>query len=351
MDRQNIKNLSLEQIREYFSQVGEKPFRADQVFQWLWQKHASGFGEMTNLPASLRSSLEQHFDLHALREDLVQVSEDGTVKTRFILHDGDLVEGVMIPSGERSTACISSQVGCSLGCRFCATGYMGKKRNLDFDEIFDQVALINRQSLARQDRKLTNIVLMGMGEPLLNYNNVLKAIGRITAPDGLAMSPRRITLSTAGIAKMIRKLGEDQVRFNLALSLHAGNDEKRSRIMPINDSNGLDSLVLALNEFYRLTHNDITFEYILLKDFNDSEKDAEDLIRIYRKVPVKVVNVIQYNSIDQGGFSGTGEKRTEEFMAYLSNNRVNARLRKSRGKDIDAACGQLANKTTAGSLL
>jgi len=305
---------------------------------------------MTNLPASLRASLELQFDFQPLREELVQVSGDGTVKTRFILRDGELVEGVMIPSGERSTACISSQVGCSLGCRFCATGYMGRKRNLDFDEIYDQVALINKQSLARQERKLTNIVLMGMGEPLLNYNNVLKAIEQITAPHGLAMSPRRITLSTAGIAKMIRKMGEDQVRFNLALSLHAGNDEKRSRIMPINDSNGLDSLVMALNEFYRLTSNEITFEYILLKDFNDSDLDAADLVRIYRRVPVKVVNVIQYNSIDRGGFAGTGEKRTEEFIAYLSNNRVNARLRRSRGKDIDAACGQLANKSTAGTL-
>jgi 23S rRNA (adenine2503-C2)-methyltransferase len=344
MVQRNIRHLTITEIREHLVKAGEKPFRANQVWSWLWQKHASGFGEMSNLPANLRTALEQEFTLPALRTDTVQVSSDGTVKSRFLLQDGNKVEGVLIPSRERTTACISSQVGCSLGCRFCATGYMEKQRNLEFDEIYDEAALINLQSLERHQHKLTNIVFMGMGEPLLNYGNVIRAIDRIAAPDGLAMSPRRITVSTAGIAKMIRKLGDDKVRFNLALSLHAANDEKRSGIMPINDSNNLTSLMDALNHFYALTKNEITFEYILFRDINDSRADADQLVRLYRKVPVKVVNLIEYNSIDQADFAKPGAEKIQEFMDYLHSQRVNVRLRRSRGKDIDAACGQLANK-------
>jgi len=339
----NIRHLSPDELRQYFQQAGEKPFRAAQVHSWLWQKHARSFSDMTDLSRELRATLEGDFRLPAIKSDLIQHSSDGTVKSRFILHDGSLIEGVLIPSGERTTACISSQAGCSLACKFCATGYMGHLRNLDFDEIYDEAALINQQSLDTHQHKLTNIVFMGMGEPLLNYSQVLRAIERITAPDGLAMSPRRITVSTAGIAKMIRKLGEDLVRFNLALSLHAATDAKRSAIMPVNDTNGLKSLIDALNYFYKLTGNEITFEYILLNDFNDSGRDGEELIRLYRQVPVKVVNVIQYNPIAQAGFLASGEDKTRQFMDLLLSRQVNARLRRSRGKDIDAACGQLAN--------
>lgn len=344
MQQPNIRQLSLEQIKLYFEKVGEKPFRSAQVYSWLWQKHARSFADMTNLSRDLRTRLENDFSLPAIIPDTLQLSEDGTIKSRFTLHDGHKIEGVLIPSGERSTACISSQVGCSLGCKFCATGFMGLERQLEFDEIYDEAALINQQSLDNYQRKLTNIVFMGMGEPLLNYRNVLLAIEKIIAADGLAMSPRRITLSTAGIAKMIRKLGEDLVRFNLALSLHAATDTKRSRIMPINDTNNLKTLLEALNYFYKLTGNDITFEYILFKDFNDSLIDADELIKLYRQVPVKVINLIEYNPIDQADFSRPGEERVNAFMDHLSARRVNARLRKSRGSDIDAACGQLANK-------
>jgi 23S rRNA (adenine2503-C2)-methyltransferase len=239
---------------------------------------------------------------------------------------------------------VSSQIGCSLSCKFCATGYLERKRNLEFDEIYDEVVLINQQSEKNYGKKLTNIVFMGMGEPLLNYKNVLKAVERIASPDGLAMSPRRITVSTAGVAKMIRQLGDDKVKFKLALSLHAANDQKRNEIMPINDSNNIKSLVDALNYFYKQTKNEITFEYILFNNFNDSLKDADELIKIYRQVPADLINIIEYNPIDFAEFSKPNEHKIEAFIKYLEKNKVNARLRRSRGKDIDAACGQLANK-------
>lgn len=343
-DKKNIRHLSLPALQEYFNTIGEKPFRAKQVYEWLWQKHAGSFDAMTNLSKQLRSALEEHFTLPALKVDATQHSTDGTIKNRFRLHDGHLVEGVLIPTENRQTACVSSQVGCSLSCKFCATGYMDRKRNLDFDEIYDEVSLLNQQSLEASGKKLTNIVYMGMGEPLLNYKNVLQSIERITAEDGLAMSPKRITVSTAGVAKMIKQLGDDKVRFNLALSLHAANDRKRSEIMPINDTNSLKVLVEALNYFYKATQSQISFEYILFKDFNDSLKDADELIRIYRQVPADLINIIEYNPIDNARFQKPSEEAVEQFMAYLGKNRVNARLRRSRGKDIDAACGQLANK-------
>jgi 23S rRNA (adenine2503-C2)-methyltransferase len=340
----NIRQLSLQDLEQFFEAIGEKKFRVKQVWEWLWQKHAHSFADMTNLSKELRQKLGESFSLPALGIDATQHSADGTVKSRFKTHDGHLCEGVLIPTETRYTACVSSQIGCSLSCRFCATGYIERKRNLDFDEIYDEVVLINQQSEKIYGKKLSNIVFMGMGEPLLNYKNVMKAIDRITSEDGLAMSPRRITVSTAGVAKQIKQLGDDKVRFKLALSLHAANDLKRNEIMPINESNNLKSLVDALNHFYKETKNEITLEYILFNNFNDSPKDADELIKIYRQVPADLINIIEYNPIDFARFEKPTEKRMEEFMAYLSKNKVNARLRRSRGKDIDAACGQLANK-------
>jgi 23S rRNA (adenine2503-C2)-methyltransferase len=340
----NIRTLSLNELEDYFLALGEKKFRAKQVYEWLWTKQAHQFEEMTNLGKEMRAKLATDFTLPSLKIDATQYSADGTIKSRFRTHDGHLVEGVLIPTDERKTACVSSQIGCSLSCKFCATGYMDRKRNLDFDEIFDEVVLMNRQSERVYEKKLTNIVFMGMGEPLLNYRNVLKSIERITSPEGLGMSARRITVSTAGVSKMIKQLGDDEVRFKLALSLHAANDKKRNEIMPINESNNLQSLIESLNYFYKKTGNEITFEYILFRDFNDSKKDADELVKIYRQVPADLVNIIEYNPIDAAKFSKPDEKTTDEFMNYLEKNRVNARLRRSRGKDIDAACGQLANK-------
>jgi 23S rRNA (adenine2503-C2)-methyltransferase len=340
----NIRQLSLPDLEQYFIAMGEKKFRAHQVWEWLWQKHAHSFADMTNLSKELRQKLGENFSLPALMVDASQYSADGTVKSRFKTHEGHLCEGVLIPTDNRYTACVSSQIGCSLSCKFCATGYIERKRNLDFDEIYDEVVLINQQCEKVYDKKLSNIVFMGMGEPLLNYKNVLKAIERITSPDGLGMSPKRITVSTAGVAKQIRQLGDDKVKFKLALSLHAANDKKRHDIMPINDSNNIQSLVEALNHFYAQTKNEITFEYILFKDFNDSLRDADELIKLYRRVPADLINLIEYNPIDAAKFEKPEESKVEAFMEYLGKHKVNARLRRSRGKDIDAACGQLANK-------
>ncbi len=341
----NIRDLSKEEIVGHFLDMGEKKFRANQVWEWIWKKQARGFDDMTNLSLELRNKLKEQFTYPAITVNATQFSEDGTIKSRFKTFDGHYVEGVMIPTTtDRYTACVSSQIGCSLSCKFCATGYMERKRNLNFDEIFDQVALINNQVLETHEKKLSNIVFMGMGEPLLNYKNVLASIEKITSNDGLAMSPNRITVSTAGVAKMIKQLGDDKVRFKLALSLHAPTDVKRNEIMPINESNNIKVLIEALNYFYDATGNEITFEYILFKDFNDSIQDADELIKIYRQVPAHLINVIEYNPIDAAKYLKPDEDVTEKFMNYLYKNKVNVRLRRSRGKDIDAACGQLANK-------
>jgi len=340
----NIRHLSLAELEGYFLATGDKKFRAKQVYEWIWQKHAHSFEAMTNLSKDLRNKLAADFTLPALQVNATQYSADGTIKSRFKTVDGHLVEGVLIPTENRQTACVSSQIGCSLSCKFCATGYMERKRNLTYDEIYDEVVLINEQAERVYNKKLSNIVFMGMGEPLLNYTNVMKAIERIGAEDGLGMSPKRITVSTAGVAKMIKKLGDDKVRFKLALSLHAANDTKRNEIMPINESNNIKALIEALNYFYRQTKNEITFEYILFKNLNDSQKDAEELVKIYRQVPADLVNIIEYNPIDAFKFTKPDEEATQNFMQYLEVNKVNAHLRRSRGKDIDAACGQLANK-------
>lgn len=342
--QKNIRHLTCEELAGYFEQIGEKTFRAKQVYEWLWLKQAQSFEGMTNLSKELRAKLSEHFTLPALQVETTQYSGDGTVKSRFKTVEGYLVEGVLIPTEDRQTACVSSQIGCSLSCKFCATGFIQRKRNLNFDEIYDEAVLINQQANKVYNKKLTNIVFMGMGEPLLNYKNVLKAIEKITAREGLGMSPRRITVSTAGVAKMIKQLGEDKVRFNLALSLHAANDEKRNEIMPINESNNIKALTEALNCFYKQTGNEITLEYILFQNFNDSLKDADELIKIYRRVPADLINIIEYNPIDAAKFLKPDEDTVEKFMNHLAKNRVNARLRRSRGKDIDAACGQLANK-------
>ncbi len=341
---ENIRNLSLNEIEDYFLKIGDKKFRAKQVWEWLWQKHAHSFDDMSNLSKDLRTKLQNEFILPALKIDTIQHSDDGTFKSRFKTFDGHLIEGVLIPTEKRKTACVSSQIGCSLSCKFCATGYMDRKRNLTYDEIYDQVVLLNQQSEKEYKQKLSNIVFMGMGEPLLNYKNVLKAVERISAEDGLFMSPTRITVSTAGVAKQIKQLGDDKVRFKLALSLHAPTDAKRNQIMPINETNNIKVLIDALNYFYKQTGNEITFEYILFKNLNDSEKDADDLIKIYRQVPADLINIIEYNPISEFRFTKPDEETTDNFMAYLESKKVNARLRRSRGKDIDAACGQLANK-------
>lgn len=345
IEKKDIRALSLAELKAVFLAMGEKAFRANQVYEWLWKKAAHSFEEMSNLSKDLREKLTANFDILAVKINSSQFSADRTIKNTFKLHDTHLIEGVLIPTTERMTACVSSQVGCSLTCKFCATGYMDRKRNLNADEIFDQVVLINQQALDHYQIPLTNIVYMGMGEPLLNYSNVLKSIERITAEDGLNMSYKRITVSTAGIAKMIKKLGDDGVKFNLALSLHAADDKKRNEIMPINEQNTLKALAEALKYYFAKTKNPVTYEYILFNNFNDEIEDAMDLAKFCKHVPCKV-NIIEYNPISFADFTNAEEDKTEAFANYLKKQGINTNIRRSRGKDIDAACGQLAVKET-----
>lgn len=345
-DKTDIRSLSKEELTSFFVSIGEKPFRAKQVWEWLWKKSAWSFEEMTNLSQTTRQQLIDHFVINAVTVADEQNSSDGTIKSAFKLHDNKIVEGVLIPTETRMTACISSQVGCSLTCKFCGTGKLKRERNLSPDEIYDQVVIIAKQAEKKYQKPLSNIVYMGMGEPLLNYSNVLKSVEYITSPEGLNMSPSRITISTAGIAKMIKKLGDDNVKFNLALSLHAANDQKRDYIMPINEQNSLAALEEALKYFHGKTGKTVTFEYIIFKDFNDKLEDAKELVNFCRKIPSKV-NIIEYNPIDAGEFQQARLESVNAFAYELKKSGITVNIRRSRGKDIDAACGQLANKNKA----
>ena len=339
----DIRSLGLEALEEHFIRMGEKSFRAKQIYEWLWKKSCVSFNEMSNISKELRTKLDENFVINNVKINSSQVSADKTIKNSFILHDTHLIEGVLIPTTGRMTACVSSQVGCSLTCKFCATGYMERKRNLNPDEIYDQVVLIDQQARENYGVPLSNIVYMGMGEPLLNYANMMKSVERITAEDGLNMSAKRITVSTAGIAKMIKKLGDDQVKFNLALSLHAANDEKRNTIMPINEQNSLKALAEALKYYYAKTKNPVTYEYIIFDGVNDGIQDAIELAKFCKHLPCKV-NIIEYNPIAFASYINAGEDKVEAFAAHLQKQGINVHLRRSRGKDIDAACGQLAIK-------
>lgn len=342
-EKKEIRELSPEQLHEFLERSGEKAFRTKQIEEWLWEKQADSFEEMSNLSRPLRERLEANFRLDKLSPSDVQTSADGTIKNAFELSDGRVVEGVLIPQDGRMTACVSSQVGCALACEFCATAALKKERNLKAHEIFDQVVELNRQAKASYGKGLSNVVYMGMGEPLLNQREVLASIDRLCDEKGLAMSPRRITVSTVGIAKMIEKLAEQEVRFELALSLHAARDEKRSQIMGINRSNDLATLKAALNHFHERTGKRITLEFIVFKDLNDEPEDAADLIAFCEDVPSKV-NIIEYNPIDGGYLEQASRKKFERFVRILEGSGVIVNVRRSRGKDIDAACGQLANK-------
>lgn len=339
----DIRSLDLVQLQQHFTEMKEPSYRAKQVYQWLWEKSARTFAEMSNLSKELRSKLDENYAINVVEVNNSQFSNDHTIKNTFRLYDGNIVEGVLIPMDDRMTACVSSQVGCSLTCKFCATGYMDRKRNLNADEIYDQVVLIDQQAKQNYKAPLTNIVYMGMGEPLLNYANVLKSIERITAPDGLNMSYKRITVSTAGISKMIKKLGDDAVKFNLALSLHAANDKKRNEIMPINEHNSLKALEEALKYYYSKTKNAVTYEYIVFNHFNDEIEDAMELAKFCKHVPCKV-NLIEYNPIQFADFVNAEGDKIDAFSNYLKSQGITTNIRRSRGKDIDAACGQLAVK-------
>ncbi len=341
--KKDIRALTRDQLREYFVTQGEKAFRGNQVYEWLWSKGAHSFDDMTNLSKETRTFLDTHFVINHIKVDQMQRSKDGTIKNAVKLHDDLTVESVLIPTASRTTACVSSQVGCSLNCKFCATARLKRMRNLNPDEIFDQVVAIDQQSRLYFDRPLSNIVFMGMGEPLMNYNNVIKSIEKITAPDGLGMSPKRITVSTSGVPKIIRKMADDAVKFNLAVSLHSALDEVRTEIMPFNEQMPLIELKEALQYWYIKTKKFITYEYVVWRGINDRDRDIEALIDFCLAVPSKV-NLIEYNPIDDGQFQQADPEAIDRYVAKLEAQGITVTVRRSRGKDIDAACGQLANK-------
>ena len=345
-DKINIRDLSIAEISSQLKDANFPAFRAKQIFEWLWKKNVGSFQQMGNLGKDIILFLEEKYYIDFLTLKDQQVSKDKTIKCAFSIADNKIIEGVLIPTNKRTTACISSQIGCSLACKFCATGRLKLMRNLSAGEMVDQVVYLRDQAQKLYGKSLSNIVYMGMGEPLLNYGNVLRSIELLTAEEGMGISPKRITVSTAGIAKMIRKLGEDKVKFNLALSLHAANDIKRSFIMDINDSNNLESLSEALVYFHEATGTRVTFEYIIFKDFNDSIEDARELAVFAKAVPCKI-NIIEYNPIDDGDFLQADTEKVSAFAAYLESKNIIVNIRRSRGKDIDAACGQLANKNSA----
>ncbi|WP_296699011.1 23S rRNA (adenine(2503)-C(2))-methyltransferase RlmN [Algoriphagus sp.] len=349
IQKKDIRKLSLPDLEEFFLLHGEKKFRAKQVYEWLWNKSLKNFDDMSNISLGTRELLKLHFIINHIRVDLMQHSEDGTIKNAVKLYDDKIVESVLIPTSKRITACVSSQVGCSLDCNFCATARLKRMRNLNPDEIYDQVVAIKEEAETYFQRPLTNIVFMGMGEPLLNYANVISAIEKITSPEGLGMAARRITLSTVGVTKMIRKMADDEVKFNLAVSLHSAINETRSRLMPINDSNPVEELGEALKYWYQKTGRKVTYEYVIWEGVNDDERHAKALAKFCKIIPSKV-NIIQYNPIDEGEFRQAKQEAVDMYVRVLEGQGIIAKVRKSRGQDIDAACGQLANKNEVASL-
>ncbi|TYP75871.1 23S rRNA (adenine(2503)-C(2))-methyltransferase RlmN [Aquimarina intermedia] len=341
--KKDIRALSKEELQAFFVSQGDKSFRGSQVYEWLWNKGAHDFEAMTNISKETRQMLEDNFVINHISVDQIQRSSDGTIKNAVKLHDGLVVESVLIPTPTRTTACVSSQVGCSLDCKFCATARLKRMRNLNPDEIYDQVKAIDDESRLYHQRPLSNIVFMGMGEPLMNYNNVLKAIDKITSPEGLGMSPKRITVSTSGVPKMIKKMADDEVRFKLAVSLHSAIDEVRTSIMPFNTNFPLKDLKEALIYWYEKTKSRITYEYVVWEGINDKKADIDALVQFCSYVPCKV-NLIEYNPIDDGMFQQASEQATENYIRALEARGIVVNVRRSRGKDIDAACGQLANK-------
>ena len=341
----DIRTLSLDQLTEYFISLGEKPFRAKQVYDWLWSKNLHSIEEMTNLSKELREKISLEYFINPITVDELQRSTDGTIKNGVKLHDGLLVESVLIPTLTRTTACVSSQVGCSLNCEFCATARLKRMRNLEVAEIVDQVALIDRQSRLYFDRPLTNIVFMGMGEPMMNYKNVVESIKKITEPQGLGMSPRRITVSTSGIPKMIRMLADEDLRVKLAFSLHSAIEAKRNEIMPFSSKFPLTEIMDSLQYWYSKSGNTVTFEYCVWKGINDTDEDIKALIRFCKQIPSKV-NLIEYNPIGDGKYDKRNIEAEQNYVRQLERAGITVMIRRSRGGDIDAACGQLANKSS-----
>ena len=339
----DIRSISLEKLNKFIEKNNFPLYRSNQIFNWINKSSVKSFDDMTNLPKSLIDLLKENFRLNFSQISSKQISIDSTMKFAIKLHDKLVVESVLIPSGDRVTACVSSQVGCSLDCEFCATSKLSRMRNLESYEIFDQIILLNEQSIENYSLPISNIVFMGMGEPLLNYNNVINSINLITGKEGIEISNKKITLSTSGISKMIHKMADDNVKFNLAISLHSAIESTRNEIMPFSKSFPLSQLIKSLEYWYEKTKRKVTFEYLIWKGINDNFEHINALVKICKRVPSKV-NLIEYNSIDDPRFSKADELWVNNYLNILKENKVSASVRRSRGKDIQAACGQLANK-------
>ena len=345
----DVKALSREALEDLARTLGEPAYRGRQLFQWLYRQDATSFEAMTDLPKTLRATLADIAEIDTLTPDLLQTAQDETVKALFTLSSGRQVETVLIPdldatgAAKRLTVCVSSQVGCAMACSFCATGLMGFQQNLTPGEIFDQVRFMNTLAQERYGRRITHVVFMGMGEPLLNYDNVLCSLDFLTHPDGFGLAPRRITVSTVGLARRIKQLAEDDVGCNLAVSLHAPTDAKRSRIMPVNRAAATDLTALraAIQYYTNQTRRRVTYEYCLFRGVNDTEEDAAHLADVVAWAPSKV-NLILYNPVPGLGFERTSEAQLHVFIRILVHRGVTVTVRRSRGQDIDAACGQLA---------
>ena len=342
-NKNDIRSLTLDELTSFFQKNDMPSYKAKQVYEWLWKKSCLSFDEMTNISLETRKLLKNKFVINHINIDRFQKSNDGTIKNAIALFDDLFVESVLIPTKNRTTACVSSQVGCSLDCEFCATSKMDRIRNLNPDEIYDQVATINSQSLNYYGKPLSNIVFMGMGEPLLNYNNVIEGIKKITSKNGLGMSPKRITVSTSGISKMIIKMADDNVKFNLAVSLHSAIEKTRNEIMPFTKKFPLNDLKQAIKHWYSKTKKIVTYEYIVWNNINDDDKHINALVDFCKFSPSKV-NLIEYNSTENSLFNSASDNIINRYIDALEKNKIPVTIRKSRGKDIDAACGQLANK-------
>ena len=343
IEKKNIRSITLDDLKFFFVKNNEKSYRANQVYEWLWKRGVLDFGKMTNLSRKAIDLLKKNFFVNYSIIDSKVKSKDGTVKYLIKLYDGKLIESVLIPSKNRVTICVSSQVGCSLDCNFCATATLKKERNLFFYEIYDQVNILNNQSLIIFNKPITNIVFMGMGEPLLNFSNLMRSIDIISSKDGLSISPKRITVSSAGIPKIIKKMADMKVNFNLAISLHSAIQKKREMLMPFSNKINLDELLKSLIYWYGKVRKITTFEYIIWENINDSLEDIEELVKFCKKVPSKV-NIIEYNHIGDKSYRSASKEKILNYQKYLDKNKIINTIRYSKGNDINAACGQLARK-------
>ena len=342
-ENDDIRSISFDKLNNFIQKNNFPSYRSNQIFNWINKSTLRSFDDMTNIPKSLVKLLKENFVINITNILSKQVSNDSTIKFAIKLHDNLVVESVLIPSGNRVTACVSSQVGCSLDCGFCATSKLLRMRNLHSYEIFDQIMILNSQSLKNYSLPISNIVFMGMGEPLLNYKNVIESIKLITSEDGIKISNKKITLSTSGISKMIIKMSDDNIKFNLAVSLHSAVEETRNMIMPFSKSFPLDKLINSLDYWYKKTKRKVTFEYLIWKGINDDLEHIKALVKICKRIPSKV-NLIEYNSIDSPKFKKADDFWVDNYLKILKKNKIPVSVRRSRGKDINAACGQLANK-------